>query len=372
MNKPPRERVFVTRPFLPPLEEFLPYLQQIWDSRVLTNDGPMHQSFERALCEYLCVDHLSLACNGTIALLTALQALAVKGEVITTPYSFVATAHTLLWNGLRPVFVDIDESFNIDPGRIEAAITSDTRLILAVHCYGYRCQVEAIEEIARRHDLKVIYDAAHAFAVRDAGGSILRHGDLSVLSFHATKVFNTFEGGGIVSRDAAMKAHIDNLKNFGFEDETIVSNAGINGKMNEFCAALGLLQLKHVGQAIAQRQAVDQAYRERLEGLEGIRLPPLQAGVQWNYAYFPVRVGAAYPLARDAVYQRLAAQGIHGRRYFYPLISNFPMYRNLPSAQAANLPVANRLADEVLCLPIYPGLPEAVIDTIAGILKAPG
>lgn len=371
MNKPPLDRVFVTRPYLPPLDEFLPYLEQIWDSGILTNNGPMHQAFERALGEYLGVEHVSVACNGTIALLTALQALAEQGEVITTPYSFVATSHTLLWNRFRPVFVDVDDSFNIDPNQIEAAITSSTRLILAVHCYGNPCQVEAIEEIARRHGLKVIYDAAHAFAVRDAGGSILRHGDMSVLSFHATKVFNTFEGGGIVSRDAATKAHIDNLKNFGFEDETIVTNAGINGKMNEFSAALGLLQLKYVDKVIAQRRAVDRAYRERLEGVEGVRLLTLPPGVQWNFAYFPVRIEAAYPLSRDVVYQRLAAQGIHTRRYFYPLISNFPMYRELPSAHPGRLPVANRLADEVLCLPIYPDLPEAVIDAVAEMLKRP-
>lgn len=260
-----KKPIYVTQPFLPPLEEFIPYLEQIWTNKMLTNDGPFHQQLERALCEHLGVEHIALFTNGTIALVTALQALRVTGEVITTPYSFVATSHSLLWNGIKPVFVDIDpNTLNLDPAKIEAAITPHTTAIMPVHCYGHPCDIEAIQNIADIYNLKVIYDAAHAFGVEDAKGSVLRHGDLSVLSFHATKVFNTFEGGAIVCPDAKTKVRIDHLKNFGHVGEVTVVAPGINGKMSEFNAALGLLQLKYIDQALARRKAIDAKYRERL------------------------------------------------------------------------------------------------------------
>ncbi len=326
MNK----QIYVTQPFLPPLEEFIPYLEQIWASKILTNGGPFHQQLETALCEHLGVGHISLFTNGTVALVTALQALRVTGEVITTPYSFVATSHSLLWNGIKPVFVDIDaNTLNLDPSKIEAAITPQTTAIMPVHCYGHPCDVDAIEKIADNYNLKVIYDAAHAFGVQDTGGSILRHGDLSVLSFHATKVFNTFEGGAIISPDAKTKQRIDHLKNFGFVDEVTVVAPGINGKMSEINAALGMLQLQHIGTALAKRQRIDASYREALRNIKGIRCLHDAGEKVANYAYFPILVDSDYPLSRDALYQKLKDSGIHARRYFYPLISQFPMYRQL-------------------------------------------
>ncbi len=366
-----RHDIYVTQPYLPPLEEFLPYLEVIWATRTLTNSGPFHQQLESALCEHLGVDHISLFTNATIALVTALQALRVSGEVITTPYSFVATAHSLLWNGINPVFVDIDpKTLNLDPERIEAAITPRTTAIMPVHCYGHPCDVDRIERIADTYGLKVIYDAAHAFGVECHCGSVLKHGDLSVLSFHATKVFNTFEGGAIICPDAKIKQRIDHLKNFGFVDEVTVVAPGINGKMNEFQAAIGLLQLRHIDEAIAKRRAIDQQYRSGLRGVPGI-VPVGDAGERVpNFAYFPVMVQAEYGVSRDALYARLRESGIYARRYFYPLITDFPMYRGLPSATASNLPVATRVAQQVICLPIYPGLASSdvqrVIDTIAG------
>lgn len=262
MKKP----IYVTQPYLPPLEEFIPYLQQIWDKKILTNGGPFHAKLEDALCEYLGVKHISLFTNATIALVTGLQALRITGEVITTPYSFVATAHSLLWNGIKPVFVDVDpKTLNLDPAKIEAAITPHTTAIMPVHCYGHPCDVDAVQKIADNYNLKVIYDATHAFGVQDEKGSVLNHGDLSVLSFHATKVFNTFEGGAIICPDAKTKIRIDQLKNFGHVGELNVVAPGINGKMSEFNAALGLLQLKYIDQAIARRKEIDTAYRERLK-----------------------------------------------------------------------------------------------------------
>ncbi len=362
-------KVFVTQPFLPPLQEFLPYLEKIWDNRILTNGGPFHQDFERALCEHLGVEHVALFTNGTLALVTALQALRITGEVLTTPYSFVATSHALLWNGIRPIFVDIDpDTLNLDPAKLEAAITPQTTAILPVHCYGHPCEVEAIQRIADIYNLKVIYDAAHAFGVRDTGGSILRHGDLSVLSFHATKTFSTFEGGAIVCPDAKTKQRIDHLKNFGFVDETTVIAPGINGKMSEFNAALGLLQLKYIDSAIARRAAIDRLYRDLLADVPGIRCLADSGEAVANHGYFPILVEPDYPLSRDALYDKLKANGYHARRYFYPLISQFPMYRGLPSARRDNLPVATMMAERVLCLPIYPALEEATIRAIAGIV----
>jgi dTDP-4-amino-4,6-dideoxygalactose transaminase len=364
--------LYVTQPALPPLEEFIPYLEQIWDARLLTNGGPFHARFEAALAEYLDVDHLALFANGTLALITALQALRITGEVITTPYSFVATAHALLWNGIKPVFVDIDPvTLNLDPARIEAAITPQTTAILPVHVYGHPCDLDAIQHIADTYNLKVIYDAAHAFGVRTPAGSLVDRGDLSVLSFHATKVFNTFEGGAIVCPDAKTKQRIDRLKNFGFVDEVTVVAPGINGKMSEFNAALGLLQLQHIDAALARRAGIDRVYREALRDIPGLRGHPDTPPDGSNHAYFPIMVEPEYPLSRDALYARLKDHGIHARRYFYPLISDFPMYRGLPSAQRDRLPNAARAADRVLCLPIYPDLSAEDQQRIIARLREP-
>lgn len=367
MTKP----IYVTQPFLPPLEEFIPYMEQIWDNKILTNGGPFHQQLEKALCEYLGVEHIALFTNGTIALVTALQALRITGEVITTPYSFVATAHSLLWNGIKPVFVDVDaHTLNIDPAMIEAAITPQTTAIMPVHCYGQPCDVDAIQKIADNYNLKVIYDAAHAFGVQRRDSSVLNHGDLSVLSFHATKVFNTFEGGAIICPDAKTKLRIDQLKNFGFVDETTVVAPGINGKMSELNAAFGLLQLKHIDVARDRRKEIDLAYREQLEDVHGIHCLNNSGEMVSNHSYFPILVQSTYPLSRDDLYQKLKDVGIFARRYFYPLISDFPMYRSMPSAQRKNLPVAADASAKVLCLPIYPGLQrdeqQRVIDLIRG------
>ena len=349
--------IYVTQPYLPPLEEFTPYLEQIWENKVLTNGGPFHQQLEKELCDYLGVKYISLFANGTIALITALQAMKITGEVITTPYSFVATAHTLLWNGLKPVFVDIDShTLNLDPKKIEAAITPQTTAILPVHCYGNPCDVDAIQHIADKYNLKVIYDAAHAFGVQCHCGSVLKHGNLSVLSFHATKVFNTFEGGAIVSQDAETKQHIDQLKNFGFIDEVTVVTPGINGKMSELNAAFGLLQLKYVDQAIARRKEIECLYRIELEGVKGITCLNKTEASKNNHAYFPILVNSDYSIDRDALYHKLQQHNIYARRYFYPLISDFPMYRGLSSANRENLSIATKAAQQVLCLPIYPTL----------------
>ena len=365
MDKP----TYVTRPFLPPLAELQPYLDSIWENRQLTNGGPFHQQFEQALSEYFGVEHISLFANGTLALVTALQALRITGEVITTPYSFVATAHSLLWNGIRPVFVDIDaETLNLDPEKIEAAITPQTTAILPVHVYGRPCDTARIQAIADTYGLKVIYDAAHAFGVEDEGGSVVRHGDLSILSFHATKVFTTFEGGALVSPDAKMKQRLDYLKNFGFANEVTVVAPGINGKMNELQAAIGLLQLKHVNASLRQRAEIDRRYRELLAGVSGIQCLPPPPLRRYNYSYFPILVAPGFPLTRDELYRRLKEEGIFGRRYFYPLISEFPMYRSLPSAREANLPVATETALRILCLPIYPDLDPAIPERIAAIV----
>jgi dTDP-4-amino-4,6-dideoxygalactose transaminase len=366
-----KKHIYVTKPTLPPLDEFFPYLQQIWENKVLTNGGPFHEQLEKELCEYLGVEHICLFTNGTIALVTALQALRITGEVITTPYSFVATSHSLLWNGIKPVFSDIDpNTLNLDPTKIEAAITPQTTAIMPVHCYGHVCDVDAIQKIADNYNLKVIYDAAHAFGVKCHCGSVLNHGDLSVLSFHATKVFNTFEGGAIVCPDAKTKIRIDQLKNFGHVGEITVVAPGINGKMSEFNAALGLLQLKYLDQALASRKKIDAAYRERLEGVKGIHCLNDAGEMVANYAYFPILVRADYSLRRDDLYQKLKSIGIHPRRYFYPLISDFPMYRTLPSSHKENLPVATAAAQQVLCLPIYPDLEMSVVNEITSFIAS--
>ncbi|RQH06069.1 dTDP-4-amino-4,6-dideoxy-D-glucose aminotransferase VioA [Paraburkholderia dinghuensis] len=366
-----QERIFVTQPHLPPLEQFMPYLEQIWQSKILTNGGPFHQQLEQTLCEYLGVPYLSLFSNGTLALITALQALRITGEVITTPYSFVATAHSLLWNGVKPVFVDIDpRTFNLDPARIEEAITPQTTAIMPVHCYGQPCDVEAIRKIADNYNLKVIYDAAHAFGVRKNGESVLRHGDLSALSFHATKVFNTFEGGAIICPDAKTKQHIDHLKNFGFVDEVTVVASGINGKMSEINAAFGMLQMQHIDRAIERRREIGATYRRLLADVPGVRCAESSPDTESNYSYFPILVDEEYGLSRDALYHKLRDHEIYARRYFYPLISDFPMYRGLASAQRSNLPVASEVALKVLCLPIYPELRDEDQGRVIEIIRA--
>jgi dTDP-4-amino-4,6-dideoxygalactose transaminase len=369
-NEAHNNKIFVTQPFLPPLTEFIPYLEAIWESKWLTNAGPFHQELEKKLADYLGVEHLALFANGTLALVTALQSLRITGEVITTPFSFVATAHSLLWNGIKPVFVDIHpETFNLDPEKIEAAITPQTTAILPVHVYGHPCDVERIQKIADTYGLKVIYDAAHAFGVSYKGQSLLKHGDLSIVSFHATKVFNTFEGGAIICPDAKTKNRIDDLKNFGYAGEVTVVATGINAKMNEVQAAFGVLQLKYVDQAIEMRREIDAQYRSLLSAVPGITCPPLAAATAHNYSYFPILVEHAYPLLRDELNDKLRRQGIYPRRYFYPLISEFPMYRGLSSAAKSNLPFAAKTADQVLCLPIYPGLENESIARITAIIK---
>lgn len=364
-----RNNITVTKPYLPSLEEFIPYLEKIWKSKWLTNNGPFHQQFEEELCSHLGVEYISLFSNGTIALVTALQALRVTGEVITTPYSFVATTHALFWNNIEPVFVDIDPlTMNMSADGIEAAITPRTSAIMPVHCYGHPCDVDRIQKIADIYGLKVIYDAAHSFDVRYKGQSILTYGDLSVLSFHATKVFNTFEGGAIVCSDFKAKQRIDYLKNFGIADEVTVVAPGINGKMNEVQAAFGLLQLKHINQAIHLRRKVDDCYRKALANVKGITIPLLPQDTNYNYAYFPILVEANFPISRDQLYDMYLEEGIHVRRYFYPLISDLPMYRGLSSASSGRLAVAKSISERILCLPIYPDLNSAQQAQVVNVL----
>ena len=361
----------MTRPFLPPLEKFLPYLEAIWDSGQLTNGSRFHQELEQCLTEQFGFPQISLFCNGTIALVTALQSLRISGEVITTPFTFAATAHSLTWNGIQPVFVDIEEdSFNIDPSLIEAAITPRTSAIMPVHVFGRPCKTGEIDEIASRYGLKVIYDAAHAFAVNCDCGTLMSAGDLSVLSFHATKMFHTFEGGAIISHDVETKTRIDHLKNFGFLSDTQIVAPGINGKLSEIHAAMGLLQLEYLDDILEKRRKVDQHYRHELADLSWLSLPSLPDVRQYNYAYFPILVEPCKQAARDELFQKLVAEGINARRYFYPLVSEFSPYRGLASAQGGNLPVAKKIADNVLCLPIYPELSEADIQRIVGTIKS--
>ncbi len=365
-------RVYVTKPFLPPLEEFIPYLKNIWDSRVLTNRGNFHSALEEQLSKYLGVKYISLCSSGTIGLLIAFKALGIKGEVITTPYSFIATAHSLLWSNLTPIFVDIDPlTLNIDSNKIEAAITNKTSAILPVHCYGTPCDVDKIQEIADRYGLKVVYDAAHAFGVKCHCGSILNHGDFSVLSFHATKVFNTLEGGAIISGDLETKSMIDQLLNFGFENETSVLSLGLNGKMNEFNAAFGLLQLNSIDDLIKKRASIDKLYRQQIASIEGISCAQFSTALSHNFSYFPVFVEADYPLRRDQLYDILIGHNIFTRKYFFPLITSFPMYKHYSTASAANLPVASDVAHKVLCLPIFPELPISTVVKICKIIAQP-
>ena len=363
--------ITVTQPFLPPLEDYLPYLQQIWDSKHITNKGPFHEQLEKELCDYLGVEYISLFANGTIALLVAIKALELKGEIITTPYSFVATAHSIKWNGIKPVFVDIDPyTCNINPEKIEKAITKKTTAILPVHVYGNPCETEKIKNIADKYNLKVIYDAAHTFGVEHKGQSILNEGDLSILSFHATKVFNTFEGGAIVSHSAEMKKKIDDLKNFGFHDEVTVEGIGINGKMNEVQASMGLLQLRYIDSAIEKRKRIAQIYREGFKNVKGLRFLGDLEDVKHNYAYFPIFINEnEYGKSRDDVYNALKKHNIYGRRYFYPLISRFSAYKDLPSSKPANLPMAEKISEEVICLPIYPDLSMDQVNYIISVIN---
>lgn len=365
------DKILVTSPLLPNLQEFNKYLQMIWDSKWITNNGSFHQQLEQALAEYLGVEYISLFTNGTLPLITALQALGLtKGEVITTPYSFVATSHSIWWNQLTPVFVDIEEdTCGMNPAKIEAAITPNTVAIMPVHCYGRPCKTEQIDAIAKKHGLKVIYDAAHAFGVKVNGESILNAGDISTLSFHATKVYNTIEGGALVCHSAEMKHQIDNLKNFGFRGEVTVEAPGINGKMDEVRAAYGLLNLKQVDAAIEARKKVADAYRTALKDVKGIRYFDDMAGVRHNYSYFPIFVDAEqYGMTRDELYEKMKAANIYGRRYFYPLITTFDPYKDYPSAVPENLPVATKIADQVICLPIHHALNEKEVERVLKVI----
>jgi dTDP-4-amino-4,6-dideoxygalactose transaminase len=366
--------IYVTRPALPPLSDFVKCLEEIWESGFVTNQGPFHKQFEKELADYLGVNFISLFTNGTLALVTALQALRITGEVITTPYSFVATTHALYWNNIKPVFADIDPVFcNLDLDKIESAITPQTTAIFPVHVYGNPCKVDKIEQIADNYGLKVIYDACHAFGVKINGNSLLNYGDLSVLSFHGTKVFNTMEGGAIVCHDEKTKKRIDYLKNFGFANEVTVVQPGINGKMNEMQAALGILQLKEVEKNISKRREIALLYREKLNGLRGIRFLDDVEGVKHNYPYFPIFVDQKeYGTTRDALYETLKQNNIYGRRYFYPLISHFPIYKGLDSANPSNLPEAERIAEQVICLPIFPDLHLEIVEEIARVIAKAG
>ena len=363
--------ITVTSPLLPSKEDFSKLLDDIWERKWLTNAGYYHQQLEQALCEYLKVPYISLYTNGTLPLMAALQALRITGEVITTPYSFVATTHSLWWNGIKPVFVDIDPiTCNLDPAKIEAAITPRTTAIMPVHVYGTPCDTKAIQEIADKYGLKVIYDAAHAFGVEVDNQSILNTGDMSTLSFHATKVFNTIEGGALICHDAKMKQRIDYLKNFGFANETTVVAPGINGKMDEVRSAYGLLNLKLVDGAIKARGDVAQSYRIGLTGIQGISMLPEFENTRNNFSYFPIFIDKdEYGTTRDELYLKLKDNNILGRRYFYPLISEFSTYRGLDSAKRENLPIANRIADSVICLPMHHGLVEEDINRIIEVIK---
>ncbi|MDR1728236.1 MAG: DegT/DnrJ/EryC1/StrS family aminotransferase [Acidobacteriota bacterium] len=355
---------------MPPLWEFDELLADIWRRGHITNGGHYHKQLEQRLAEYLGTPHLSLFTNGTLPILVALQMLRIRGEVITTPYSFPATAHSLVWNGLTPVFVDVDRRGNLDPARIERAITDKTRAILAVHVYGTPCDTAAIQEIADLYGLKVIYDAAHAFGVERDGESVLNAGDLATLSFHATKVYNTVEGGALICRSRAEKERVDYLKNFGFAGETKIIMPGINGKMDELRAAYGLLNLKRVDDDIARRAAVAKRYREGLADVPGLYSIGEAPGVKANHSYFPIFVDArAFGTSRDALHEKLRDCNIFTRRYFYPLISAFSPYKNLPSAAPENLPNATRLSEEVLCLPIYPDLDMSDVDRIIDAIR---
>ena len=364
--------LYVTKPFLPELSDFTPYLEKIWESNILTNGGPFHQQLEQELADYLGVKHVCLFANGTLALITALQSIRVSGDVITTPFSFPATSHALHWNGLKPVFCDVEEgTYNLDPEKIERCITPETTAILPVHVYGHPCKMERIQEIAFKHGLKVIYDAAHCFGVDYKDESILNFGDLSILSFHATKIFNTFEGGAIICHNEVIKKRIDHLKNFGYENEVTVVTPGMNSKMNELQAAMGLLQLKSIDERISSLKNIYNAYREQLKDLEGITFLNEIEDVKHNYAYFPILIDEyIFGVSRDVVYETLKEYNIHVRRYFYPLISEFPMYSNRPSANPVLLETATEVSRKVLCLPNHSKLTLEEVTQVCNALKS--
>ena len=365
MNNP----IYVTQPVLPELEDFIPYLEQIWKNKILTNGGPLHQQLEKELCEYLDVPFISLFNNGTIALVTALQALDLQegGEVITTPYTFVATAHSIIWNKLRPIFVDIDlQTSNIDPAKVEAAITEKTVAILPVHCYGIPCDVNRLQILADKYNLKLIYDAAHAFGVKHQGQSLLNFGDMSIISFHATKVFNTFEGGAIVCHTAEMKQRIDQLKNFGIVNETTISDVSLNGKLSEVHAALGLLQLKTIDKNLEERNRIDILYRQLLADVEGIYCIDRLNLDRDNCSYFPIVISEDYPLSRDQLFDKLKEHQIFARKYFYPLMTDLNIYQEYISFT----PKAKLLSEQVLCLPMYPSLTVEQVEVIVSFIAS--
>lgn len=366
-----KKPIYVTEPYLPPLKDFDVFLKKIWKSKWVTNNGQFHQELEARLCDYLGVEYISLFSNGTVALIVGLQALNITGEVITTPYSFVASTHALWWNNIKPVFADIESAtFNLSPQKAERAINPATTAILPVHVYGNPCDIDEFQRLGEKYHLKIIYDAAHAFGVNRLGKSILTSGDLSILSFHATKIYHTFEGGAIVCNTREMKQRIDLLKNFGFVDEVTVTEPGINGKMNEIQAAMGLLQLDHIKDNIARRKEIACKYRSGLKYVKGIICPEEMPGVDYNYSYFPIMIDpAGHVKDRDMVYAELKGYNIYTRRYFYPLISNFPMYRGLETAGKLSLPVAESVSGRILCLPIYSGLKDNVINFIIEYLK---
>lgn len=363
--------IFVGQPSLPPLNELIPYLEKVWDNKMVSNNGPFHEQFEDELCKYLGVPYVSLVSNGTVGLMTALQALDVRGEVITSPYSYAATSQALLWNNLKPVFIDIDETtLNLNPENIENAITSHTSAIMPVHAYGTPCDTQAINNIAEKHKLKVIYDAAHAFGVEDESGSILKYGNLSVLSFHATKVFNTFEGGAIVCKDLKLKKRIDQVKNFGKASETDFDQIGFNAKMNEFSSVLGLLNLKYIDADIKKRRIIDKLYREALENVTGVNVLPKSKLVKNNYSYFPIFIDNEYPLTRDQLYFKLQDHGINGRRYFYPLITDLTIFGKSTKNNKFDLSVARNVTQKVICLPIFSDMDVNTINEIENLIKS--
>jgi dTDP-4-amino-4,6-dideoxygalactose transaminase len=365
------KKILITQPTMPDLKEFIPYLEEIWDSKWITNGGKFHIQFEKELADFLGVEYISLFANGTLALMTAMQTLRLTGEVITTPYTFVATANALIWNGLKPVFVDVDPlTGNLDPRKVEDAITKDTTAILPVHVYGNNCEVEKIQDIADTYGLKVIYDAAHAFGVNYKDQSLLNFGDLSILSFHATKVYNTIEGGAIICHDEKTKTRIDYLKNFGFAGESKIIAPGINAKMNELQAAYGILQLKTINDNINKRQIIASIYNRELKGIKGIKILKPNRVKGHIYPYFPILIDEVeFEKSRDDIYNYLISNNIFGRRYFFPLVSTFSMYKGLDSSRVENLPNAHKIASQVLCLPIYPDLAEVDVNRICQLLK---
>lgn len=370
INKGLKNIIYVNRPTLPPLDKYFKYLKEIWDSKWITNNGKFHQKFENDLCKFLKVGNCSLFVNGTLALIIGLKTLGLKGEVITTPFSFVATTHAIHWNNLKPIFCDIEEkTFNIDPEKIESLITSKTSAILPVHVYGNPCNVEKIKEISDKYGLKVIYDSAHAFNTKIHNNSILNYGDISILSFHATKLFNTIEGGAVITNNKKLKKQIDFFRNFGFSDENTVLVTGLNGKMNELQAAYGLLELKIVNKEIEKRKKIAYSYKKNLNDIKGIKTLEENKDITYSYTYFPILIDEnEYGKTRDQLYKILRRHNIYSKRYFYPLISKFKPYNKLSSASSKNLPIAEKISNQVLCLPFYGNIQNKELDKIISII----